>query len=222
MAGAKKASKKEVILSDLKIQYAKIFIEGDSDLIINQMSKHASRTLIHKQRGLGTLKETENYWENLITSIRWRDPLPLSEKEGYEQYDEEWFKKILETNCPCISNFGLKKSFGAAVVRNGVDQYATKFDATVSVLPPDGGTPIEYASHSILTSLLPPPANKGTRVLSDENVFHGWNANFDIQYTESVYTIDEIVSIINLAGFGIGIGSGRSTGYGRYHVTAIK
>lgn len=222
MAGAKKSSKKEIIVSDLKIKYAKIFVEGDSDLIINQMSAHAARTLIHKQRGLGTLKETENYWENLITSIRWRDPLPLTEKEGYEQYDEEWFHKILAENCPCISNFGLKKSFCATVVRNNLDTYSTGFNATVSVLPPNGDTPIEYAEHSVLTSLLPPPSNIGTRVLCDENVFHGWKASFDIQYTESVYTLDEIVSIINLAGFGIGIGSGRSTGYGRYHVTAVK
>lgn len=28
--------------------------------------------------------------------------------------------------------------------------------------------------------------------------------------------------IINLAGFGNGIGSGRSSGYGRYHVEDIK
>ena len=29
-------------------------------------------------------------------------------------------------------------------------------------------------------------------------------------------------NIINLAGFGNGIGSGRSSGYGRYHVDGIK
>lgn len=222
MAGAKKSSKKEIIISDLKIKYAKIFIEGDSDLIINQMSAHEARKLIHKQRNKGTLNEPANYWEDLITSIRWRDPLPLTEEDGYEQYNEEWFNKIFAENCPCISNFGLKKSFCAAVVRNNIDQYSTGFQATVSVLPPNGDTPIEYAGHSIMTSLVPPPSNIGTRVLSDENVFYGWKANFDIQYTESVYTLDEIVSIINLAGFGIGIGSGRGTGYGRYHVVAVK
>ena len=43
-----------------------------------------------------------------------------------------------------------------------------------------------------------------------------------IQYTENAFSIEQIVNIINLAGFGNGIGSGRSSGYGRYHVEGIK
>lgn len=31
-----------------------------------------------------------------------------------------------------------------------------------------------------------------------------------------------IINIINLAGFGLGIGSGRSSGYGRYKVVDMK
>lgn len=34
-------------------------------------------------------------------------------------------------------------------------------------------------------------------------------------------TPEQIVNIINLSGFGLGIGSGRSSGYGRYHVESI-
>lgn len=32
---------------------------------------------------------------------------------------------------------------------------------------------------------------------------------------------EQIVNIINLAGFGLGIGSGRTSGYGRYHVDGV-
>ena len=32
----------------------------------------------------------------------------------------------------------------------------------------------------------------------------------------------QIVNTINLAGFGLGIGSGRTSGYGRYHVVDVQ
>ena len=37
-----------------------------------------------------------------------------------------------------------------------------------------------------------------------------------------VYSLEQIINIINLAGFGLGIGSGRTSGYGRYHVEEVR
>jgi hypothetical protein len=39
---------------------------------------------------------------------------------------------------------------------------------------------------------------------------------------EGVYSRDKLIDIINLAGFSIGIGSGRTSGYGRYHVSKVE
>lgn len=36
------------------------------------------------------------------------------------------------------------------------------------------------------------------------------------------WRVENIVNIINLAGFGLGIGSGRTSGYGRYKVVAVE
>ena len=54
------------------------------------------------------------------------------------------------------------------------------------------------------------------------NRFSGWSAEFTIQFTENVYSLEQIINIINLAGFGLGIGSGRTSGYGRYHVEEVR
>ena len=43
-----------------------------------------------------------------------------------------------------------------------------------------------------------------------------------IDFTDNVYQFENIVNIINLAGFGLGIGSGRTSGYGRYKVVAVE
>lgn len=59
-------------------------------------------------------------------------------------------------------------------------------------------------------------------VLVRMNRFSGWKASFVIQFTENVYSLEQILNIINLAGFGLGIGSGRTSGYGRYHVSDVK
>ena len=83
-----------------------------------------------------------------------------------------------------------------------------------------GLVPITFAEWSLDEKLMSP--KKGSPVVVRLNHFSGWKASFRIDYTESVYSLNEIVNIINLAGFGLGIGSGRSSGYGRYHVVDVQ
>ena len=63
---------------------------------------------------------------------------------------------------------------------------------------------------------------RGKPALVRMNRFSGWSAEFTIQFTENVYSLEQIINIINLAGFGLGIGSGRTSGYGRYHVEEVR
>ena len=39
---------------------------------------------------------------------------------------------------------------------------------------------------------------------------------------ENVFSLSSILNIINLTGFGIGIQSGTSSGFGRFHVEGVK
>lgn len=80
--------------------------------------------------------------------------------------------------------------------------------------------PVVFAEHFIDEKLMSP--KKGSPVLVHLNRFSGWTATFDIGYTDNVYSLEQIVNIINLAGFGLGIGSGRTSGYGRYHVENVE
>lgn len=80
-----------------------------------------------------------------------------------------------------------------------------------------GLIPITFAEHNIDEKLMSP--KKGAPVLVHLNRFSGWKATFEISYVENIYSIEQIINIIELAGFGGGIGSGRTSGYGRYHVS---
>lgn len=195
---------------------ATITIEGDGDLVLNKMNARNERALIAEDRK--KVKEAPNVWEDVITAIHWRDPLEC--ENTYAECSKEMYKDLLEKNAPCITAFGLKKSFGQAVVRNEIDKYATKFDNAVNVVADKGLVPIEFVEASIDERLMSP--KKGSPVTVRLNHFSGWRASFKIKYTDHVYSLEEILNIINLAGFGLGIGSGRSSGYGRYHVVGVE
>ena len=195
---------------------ATITIEGDSDLILNKMNDPTTRQLTDARKDKAKDLEKPNEWEMVITAIHWLNGKPT-------EFSEEVLKEMLDpkNNAPCITAFGLKKSFGDAVVRNEIDKYKTKFDASLNVFGKgDGLIPITFTEHHVDEKLMSP--KKGAPVLVRLNRFSGWKATFDISYMENVYSITQIVNIINLAGFGLGIGSGRSSGYGRYHVVDIK
>ena len=164
------------------------------------------------------IREVPNPWEDTITAINWRDPLPF--KNTYEECDEKAMLTLLKENAPCISAFGLKKSFGQAVTRNEIDKYSTKFDNAVNVSASMGLVPITFSSWRLDERLMSP--KRGAPITVRLNHFGGWAANFCIDYTDHVYSLDQIVTVINLAGFGLGIGSGRSSGYGRYKVVDVK
>ena len=195
---------------------AQIFIEGDGDLVLNKMNARSARALMAEDRK--KIREVPNEWEDVITAIHWRDGIPTN--NTYADCTLEMLNKMFNENAPCITAFGLKKSFGQAVVRNEIDKYATKFDNAVNIVADKGLVPITFAEWSLDKRLMSP--KKGSPVNVSLSHFSGWKANFMINYTDHVYSLEQIVNIINLAGFGLGIGSGRTSGYGRYHVVDVK
>lgn len=207
-------AKTEVIeIKPLNIKTATITIVGDSDLILNKMNDINTKELIDKRKDKAKDTAKPNVWEGIITSMHWYNGKPTD-------YSEEGLLQAFKENAPCITGFGLKKSFGQAVVQNKIDTYATKFNAAVNIIAKGDLVPVQFAEHHIDEKLMSP--KKGSPVLVHLNRFCGWKADFTIQYTENTFSLEQIVNIVNLAGFGNGIGSGRSSGYGRYHVEGIE
>lgn len=205
---------KEITVKPIQLTTITVRIEGDSDLILNQMNAINRRTLTDKQKNKSKKVEEKNEWEEVITAIHWRDGEP-------KVFTEESMKDALVNNAPCITAFGLKKSFEEAIVRNEIDKYATKFRNGVNVVANNGLVPIKYAEHYIDEKLMSP--KRSAPVLTRQNRFTGWSAEFKIQFIDGgAYSLEQIIQIIGLAGFGGGIGSGRTSGYGRYHIVGVE
>jgi hypothetical protein len=202
-------NEKSIELKPISPNIVTIKIIGDTDLILNKMNDRTIRALTGERTGKGKSLESPNVWEEIITAMHWRDEKPTD-------FTEEGLKNALENNAPCLTAFGLYKSFGDAVVRNEIDKYATKFRASVNIIGKGNLIPIKFAEHYVDEKLMSP--KKGSPVLVHMNRFSGWSAEITISYLETTYSLEQIINIINLAGFGLGIGSGRTSGYGRYHV----
>jgi len=217
---AKKATTKEVMVYGDLIKTAEITIEGTGDLVLNKMNASTIRELTADDRKAQKIWELQNAnkWERIITSIHWRDPLPTDNTNA--DCSEEMMMELLKTNAPCIPKFGFNKSWGQAVVRFGIDKYSTKFDPAVDIATPHGLVPITFDEWHLETKLMAP--KRSAPVTQMFNHFSGWGAVITLNYTDDVYSLNEILTVISKAGMGLGIGSGRSSGYGRYKIVDVK
>lgn len=207
------ANEKIIEIQPISVVHAKITIEGDGDLVLNRMNAPTVRQLTDARKDKAKKLEKPDEWEQVITAMHWRDGTPTD-------FSEDGLRNALQNNAPCITAFGLKKSFMQAVVRNKLDKYSTNFEAGVNIVASGGLVPITFTEHYIDEKLMSP--KRGAPVLARLNRFTGWTATFEIACVETSYSLESVTNIINLAGFGLGIGSGRSSGFGRYHVIDVK
>lgn len=205
---------KTITVKPITLNTATITISGDGDLILNKMNDVSTRQLVEQRKNKAKTVEEPNEWEQIITAMHWRDGKPTT-------FSKESLEDALKNNAPCITSFGLKKSFEQTVVRCGIDKYSTKFSNSVNVVATNGLIPIRFTEHNVDEKLMSP--KRGAPVLVRLNRFSGWTADITVQYVEGgEYSLEQIVQIIGLAGFGGGIGSGRTSGYGRYHIEGVK
>lgn len=211
------AKKVEIIeFKPIEPRTVEITIAGDTDLILNKMNDVTTRLLTDARKDKAKDLEKPNEWESVITSMHWINGKP-------SEFSEKTLKENLnpKKNAPCITAFGLKKSFGEALTRNKISTYSTEFRATVNVLgDKDNLVPITFTEYHLDEKLMSP--KKGSPVLVKLNRFSGWSATFKISFLENVYSLEQIVNVINLSGFGLGIGSGRNSDYGRYHIVDVR
>ncbi len=215
---AKKQEEKVIEITPIDIKYLTITIVGDTDLRLHKMDAGNKKMLMDKQKGKADKKEKGvgvDKWMQAISTIHWRDGEP-------EEYTEEAYHEAMKNNAPCISGFGLRKSFGDAVVRNGFETYATKLMASVQIV--EDFIPVKFAECVLEEQLV--PAKMGSPILGYINQFKGWSATFTLRYIENYYSTEQILNFIKYAGFGIGIGSGRAgksgSNYGSYHIESVQ
>lgn len=215
MAKVEKKEARTIKLNAINPKIISVKIEGDTDLVLNKLNANRIDEIIRNDSGEADPIEKPDEWRGIITALHWEKGTP-------EKYSEKELMRNLnpKVNRPCISAFGMRKSWGDAVVRNEIDTYKTSFMAGVNIINANGLIPVDFTGYTL--NVTPIALPKQGHTIAKLHTFSGWSAEVIVSVLETAYTVDQVVNIINLAGFGGGIGSGRSTGYGRYHVADIQ
>lgn len=220
MATKKTAKTEAITVSRLETETILIKLVGDSDLVLNKMTDSTAREMSADDRKKAHQIEenTRNVWEDAITALHWRDPKPYTDKS--ECTEEMFLDMLYHSNAPCISAHGLKESWKSAVVRMGLDTYSTKFDFQVNIN--HDLLPITFAGYE--RDVKPMKQKQGNSMLTAKlHRFVGWECVVPVTYIKNgVYGVETILSVIENAGFGLGIGSGCKSGYGRYHIENVE
>lgn len=220
---------KQIKIEPLKETRMSIQLVGDTDLILHGKSRYYLQYEIWKQshdKGAeppAIFKQGKNVWEQLITSIHWKNPIQFHD-EDIKLYSEEEWKDYMQNNQPCISSTAFYKSFKDGFItffkdnikKNGTDvQRAINMSGSLY--------PITFSSVEPRHTIVPTNGNgTGSPVLASYNVFSGWKCEIDISCPDNVFPPETILSIIQTTGKYMGIGTQRLNGYGRYHIEDVK
>lgn len=198
---AEAAGSNTIIIPAIRIGRMEVRIVGDSPLLMNKMSDAAKDKLKAKAKNEGTAGRAA------------------------QDADKEYRATM---HCMSRKRYGFPASaFKHAIVRAAIlladkkNVPGTRVKGGVSILEEENGL-IEIAGKPIMDERwgVRPP-RKGTPALIYRASFMPWSCTLHIRYNEMILGAQQIVQLLDHAGFSVGIGSGRfenSGTNGMFHI----
>lgn len=215
------AKKNEAAIIEIKpinIVTTTVRIAGDTPLIMHRWSQKAITIIKDKQTKKAKIgaREAKNPVEDFIESIYWIEGKP-------KEYTEEAFKEA----CDNGARFGfpvtaLKQATISSAYRNGITKDMASLRGAFFI----GGEGSELLAE--VKGCTPTMREDMVRVgmgvadIRFRGEFSSWYMDLQVSYNANgIYTLDQIINLINLGGFSCGIGEWRPEkdgNYGMYHV----
>jgi len=207
----KKEESKEIIIPAIDIQRITLKIVGDSPLIVHKWSKKAKKEILDKQMKKAKAKghDIRNPVADFVDSLYWLDCEP-------EEKTEDGFAEAIKNGATFgFPSVALKASavsggFQAGTIKKTFGRSAFHIDGELVEI---SGIP-EMREDMVKIGM-------GTADLRYRGEFKEWSTIFDVRYNAGAISAEQIVSLFNAGGFGIGIGEWRPErdgSYGMYHV----
>lgn len=178
----------------LNLATMQVLLVGDSPLICHAWSTKAKEMMLAKQmKKAKQAKEAKDPQKDFEESLY---PLPGGEGYGFPAVA---FKAAMVGACRFVENIKMTEARGA-------------FHILGELIPIDGiPTPREDMVR----------VGMGTADIRYRGEFKSWKALVNISYNQSAISAEQIVNLLNVAGFGVGVGEWRPErdgSYGRFHV----
>ena len=221
------AEETTIVIEPVRKAHVSLTLVGDSDLILHKRPLSVDAPMLFKQsHPKGTKLPTSvdqpyNMWEKLITSIHWRDPVPVL--DDWSLYDEDMWKDLMSNNAPQIVGKAFKDTWTEAFIsffRSSTGLKGTDFKRSVVL----HGTklPITFANVTYDQHLTPNNGINPVPVIAQYNQFAGWKCEVMLSHVDTVIPTDTIINLIQTAGEFIGVGTRRAEGFGRYHIEDVN
>jgi len=187
-----------------------ITIIGDTPLIMNAFSEKARRMILDKQQQKAKKpKEAKNEWECLINSLNWLTKKP-------KEYTQEAFEKALPTARFGFPSIGVKAAAIAAAYRADLIKNKVCMQGAFHI-------PAEYVEIkgdiSMREDMVKIPMGGADVVFRGE--FKNWYSTFTVTYNANRISLEQLIQLINLGGYEVGIGDWRverGGNHGMFHV----
>jgi len=194
-----KEKKKEIIIQPIKIGMIKVKLQGKTPLLMDRFTDEAKQQILAKQTGVskGNKKKVRDTKDEVLQAIH-------VTSKGQVGFPAQGFKRGM---MECTSFVG-DKFFSKKLISGAVR----------IVNAEEGLIPITYKRQDVLEH------NIGS-VVKFTPQFHDWRCELHIQYDENNIAPQDIITLLNYAGFYVGVGSWRPKGtsggsgeYGMYEV----
>ena len=242
---ATKKAEEVIEIRPVELKTVKLKIVGDSPLITHCWSAKAKRQILEKELGVTKVKarEVRNPLEDFASSMYWLTPMP-------DEFDQASIEKELTGGARFgFPTTAIKQSAIASAYRSGWSKNMVSLQGTFFIksdfhhyyggdldvdydkkkieIIPNVQKPAELLEiHSDMPIMREDPVKvgMGTADLRYRGEFQNWWVEFDLTYNvNGLYSLEQIVNMINLGGFACGIGEWRtekSGVSGAFHVAA--
>lgn len=219
-------SQEIVTIKPIEMKTVEITIEGDSPLIMHAWSEKAKLMMLEAQQGKkqGKVKKYRNPVDEFIQSMHWITKKPEYSDNASEIECETAFNSAVANGArfgfPCT---GIKQAGNSAAYRMGWVKNQTGLRGAYFI-ESDFEDMVEIRSDTPIMREDMVRIGMGTADLRYRGEFRNWSATFKITYNaKGVYTLENLINIINAGGTVCGIGEWRPEkdgNFGRYHVKA--
>lgn len=216
------AKKEETIveIKPLDIKRVNIRIVGDTPLIVHRWSEKAKKEILDKQMKTTKTKgkDARDPYDDFIQSLYWLENKPeISTPDAFEEAVKNGAKWGFPTNA--IKQAGNSAAYRLGWVKNQMSLRSTYFITS------------EYGELAEIKGSIPRmredsvKIGMGTSDLRYRGEFENWYMDLTLEYNASGdITLEQILNIINVGGYGCGLGEWRPERdgiNGRYHVDTI-
>ena len=212
---ATKKNTEIIVIKPVEKVTAEITIVGESPLIVHAWSEKAKREMLDAQQGKksGKKKGFKNPVADFIRSMYWLDGTPhipngASEEEA-EQIFHDAIAKGARFGFPAVA---IKKAAVSAAYRQGITKDKVSANGSFWL---NGINDVEFVE---IESDEPPVMREdmvkigmGTADIRYRGEFRNWKCRCRISYLkDGVFSLENIISMINLGGFCCGLGEWRT------------